>query len=549
MTVKVPSGESYAIPSKSHLTSSDAYAKARAVLVKAERSLGFLGSAESSELEQSASRLLTEIKKWEETNVHAVHGDGSGFEAAHKYLHGLDVIQSSAILEIAKQAPKGALLHCHLEAMLRPSESLLIDARNQTNLYIRTDAPLISKGFFEHALPSCEVLGEHDVPASAANVFSKSYIPGSYMKYSLFLQQFPGGSQKAESWVASKISLHAKDAYHAEQTVDGIWAHFMRTFIVLRGFFNYETAYKNHFRRVIWHLARDGIMYAEMRVSMHFGNFARRDDGSGDLTHKEMYQLLANVLDEELAKMRAEGLTFTGVRFIHTAIRSGKKEEMQWALDECIILKQDFPDLICGFDMAGPENAGQALSFFIPELLEFRRKCDSLGLDIPFIFHAGETLDDGGDVDSNLYDAILLGTKRIGHGFSLAKHPLLMQLCKDNKIAVEVCPISNEVLGLCPTIKNHPLPVLLSNCVPCSINSDDPGVWESTLSHDFYQVLMGSENMGLTGWRVLVQWSIEYSCMTNGEKNTALTVFGSKWEQFCQHIIDVHGARFQPSST
>ena len=42
------------------------------------------------------------------------------------------------------------------------------------------------------------------------------------------------------------------------------------------------------------------------------------------------------------------------------------------------------------------------------------------GLDIPFIFHAGETLGDGTATDSNIYDAIiaiLLGTKRIEHGY------------------------------------------------------------------------------------------------------------------------------------
>jgi len=39
--------------------------------------------------------------------------------------------------------------------------------------------------------------------------------------------------------------------------------------------------------------------------------------------------------------------------------------------------------------------------------------------EIPFIFHAGETLGDGTEADNNLYDAILLGTKRIGHGFVL----------------------------------------------------------------------------------------------------------------------------------
>jgi adenosine deaminase CECR1 len=42
------------------------------------------------------------------------------------------------------------------------------------------------------------------------------------------------------------------------------------------------------------------------------------------------------------------------------------------------------------------------------------------GVDIPFIFHAGETLGDGTEADDNLYDAILLGTKRIGELFLLS---------------------------------------------------------------------------------------------------------------------------------
>jgi len=543
MTISSASKPSYQFPSNGHLETTDAFAKARHDLVKAERDFGFLGQAQPSELEWTAGVVIEKLKQWEETNMHIMHGDGSGFEAGHKYLHGLDIIQTSTILELAKKAPKGALLHCHLEAMLAPKDSLLIDARNQPNLYIKSDVPLISKGFFEHALPQFEVLDINYTPEETIDVFSKSYIPGKLMKYTDFLHQFPGGPQRAEDWISSKIVINAKDAYHAEQTVNGIWFYFLRTFVVLRGLFNYEAAYRNHFRRVIWHFARDGIMYAELRVSMHRGNHARRNDGSGNLSHQEMFQVLADVLAEEMPKMKEENLLFTGARLIFTALRSGTNEDMQYSLNECIELAQQFPNLICGFDMAGPENAGRSHSAFIPELLQFRATCDELGLDLPFIFHAGETLDHGGDVDSNLYDVILLGTKRIGHGYSLSKHPLLMQLCKDRKIAVEMCPISNEVLGLCPTIKNHPLPILLANCVPCSINSDDPGVWNATLSHDFYQVLMGSNVMSLTGWRVLAEWSIEYSCMGDGEKSVALQLFRTAWDGFCQEVITTYGPR------
>lgn len=543
MTIQAPKKAAYALPSNEHMASSAAYASAREALIQAEQTMSFVGNEDPSQLEQTASLIVQKLKNWEEVNTHSIHPNGTGFELGHKFLHGLATISKSRILEIAKRAPKGALLHCHLEAMLRPSESLLIDAREEENMYICVDAPLTSKGFFEHALPAFDVLPEYVPLTDTTNVYSRSYIPGSYMKYSCFLQQFPGGPQKGEEWVESKMMLHAEDTYHPEQTVDGIWLKFLRTFMVLRGLFNHETAYKNHFRRVIWHFASDGIMYSEIRISLHYGNFCRRKHGAGFYNHKEMVQLLADVLQEELPKMKAQGLAFTGVRFIYVILRSSTKAEMAWCIDDCIAVKQAFPDLICGLDLAGPENNGHPLSFFIPELLEFREKCDGLGLDVPFIFHAGETLDHGGDTDSNLYDAILLGTKRIGHGYSLTKHPLLMQLCKDKGIAVEICPISNEVLGLCPTVKNHPLPVLLSNCVPCSINSDDPGVWESTLSHDFYQVIMGSNRMSLTGWRVLVQWSIEYSCMKADEKERAVEMFTSSWEGFCRHIVERYGSK------
>lgn len=56
------------------------------------------------------------------------------------------------------------------------------------------------------------------------------------------------------------------------------------------------------------------------------------------------------------------------------------------------------------------------LTEYIAPLLAFKERVQELGLDLPLILHAGETLGDGSMADDNLYDAILLGTKRIGHG-------------------------------------------------------------------------------------------------------------------------------------
>lgn len=63
-----------------------------------------------------------------------------------------------------------------------------------------------------------------------------------------------------------------------------------------------------------------------------------------------------------------------------------------------------------------------------------------------FFAFTGETDFQGHDVDENLFDAVLLNSTRLGHGFALMKHPKLKEEARRKKIAVELCPISNQVL-------------------------------------------------------------------------------------------------------
>ena len=71
-----------------------------------------------------------------------------------------------------------------------------------------------------------------------------------------------------------------------------------------------------------------------------------------------------------------------------------------------------------GFDLVGHEDSLKPLIYYLTPLRRFLERQKELGLEVPFIFHAGETLGDGTEADMNLYDAILLGTKRIGHGYA-----------------------------------------------------------------------------------------------------------------------------------
>lgn len=49
--------------------------------------------------------------------------------------------------------------------------------------------------------------------------------------------------------------------------------------------------------------------------------------------------------------------------------------------------------------------------------------------------------------DENLVDAVMLNTSRIGHGYAIDKHPMVMEVVKTKGIAIELNPISNQVRG------------------------------------------------------------------------------------------------------
>jgi adenosine deaminase CECR1 len=55
--------------------------------------------------------------------------------------------------------------------------------------------------------------------------------------------------------------------------------------------------------------------------------------------------------------------------------------------------------------------------------------------------------------------------------------------------------------------------------------------------------MMGSGNMSLLGWRVLVDYSIEHACLSPEARVEITRDFEERWTKFCQWIIDTYGAK------
>lgn len=241
---------------------------------------------------------------------------------------------------------------------------------------------------------------------------------------------------------------------------------------MMKGLFNYETAFVTYTRKCLEEFERDKIQYAEIRPNFMMTNQIYTDDGSKQLDNEETMRKIVEVY--KLYKKQHISSNIYGLKVIYCTPRSFPADKVQAALEECLSFKKgEFKDYIAGFDLVGEEAQGKPLKAFIPQFLDFKRKCVASGVEIPFLFHCGETLELGGDTDGNLIDALLLDSKRIGHGFALARKPYLMAEFKKRDICLELCPISNQVLGLTPRMNGHAMYDLLANNVHCTVNSDN----------------------------------------------------------------------------
>ncbi len=186
-------------------------------------------------------------------------------------------------------------------------------------------------------------------------------------------------------------------------------------------------------------------------------------------------------------------------RALRTVCSTSQDHPMQVGL--ICILARDF----------GPESADEGMDFYIANRTRFVgvdlagnedefpcRKFESAFKKLRKIepqsnitIHSGE-----GSGPENVWEALdLLGAKRIGHGIRSIEDPQLLKKLVQEKICLEVCPSSNVITSTVESLEKHPLKKFISLGIPCSINTDDPGIFDNTLGGEFKIAI---EKMGLT---------------------------------------------------
>jgi len=95
--------------------------------------------------------------------------------------------------------------------------------------------------------------------------------------------------------------------------------------------------------------------------------------------------------------------------------------------------------------------------------------------------HAGE--DAGPESVRGALDA--LKAERIQHGVRAVEDPKLLADLAARRISLAVCPTSNVLLGVAPSLEEHPLRKLWDAGVIVSVNTDDPGFFHCDLVGEY----------------------------------------------------------------
>lgn len=248
-------------------------------------------------------------------------------------------------------------------------------------------------------------------------------------------------------------------------------------------------------REFILDSAEDGVIYTEVRFA--------------PLLHTSKGLKAFEVMEAVIEGLK-EGRELTGTEFgaIACAMRHQSIESSRTMLRE---LKDFTGEGLAACDLAGDEAAYPMENF-----MEFFSYAGELGYK--YTIHAGEC----GRAE-NIRLAIEAGAGRIGHGIAMAGNPGIMKLCRDKRIGIEICPISNMHTKAVDRIENYPVREFLDNKLLVTVNTDNRTVSSTSLEKEYGFL---KERAGITEDELLLMRdnAIEASFASDDVKNRLINI-------------------------
>jgi adenosine deaminase CECR1 len=437
------------------------------------------------------------------SNHFRTHRTLTTFEPTRPFYNVKSDITNTSVFQLLRKMPKGALLHTHLGGAGR-MEWIISNALTLSNCYVSWPGDTHpDRGGLNFFLPPKREVQPGFVPIGS--------MVGKF-------QNIPGGFG-AE--LTRLLTIGAED-----EGPNRMWGEFGNLFKKLDGFIRYQPVFTNYLFDAFETLWNDGVYYVELR------------DGAAPLYNLDGVSLTNEAVVGELIKvrdmMKAAHPGFD-CRLILADVRSSNGANALEKLKRAIRLRELFPNFIIGYDLIGEEDPNESASTLrkvtdlLPALSFIHENYGKAGLEIPYYLHDGESAWADND---NLFDAVLLRAPRIGHGFNLFRYPTLYPILIRNNVALEICPISNQVLGLAPDLRIHPAHGYLNAGIQCVLASDDPAIFGNEgLSYDFWEAIM-AWNLDLAAVKKLARNSITFSGLDSVNKKALMRFWERQWNAF-----------------
>ena len=426
-----------------------------------------------------------------------------------------DLVEPTQLFSLLHTMPKGVTLHIHLPAM-NSIPWLISNVTSRPHCYFYWNTSYGDS-------PSAA-----DTPKGTVTFLPEnSTIPAGYLSLAALLKANPGKS-------AEQILLPYWDVLHNETFIDEThdpWGPFQRYFTIVGGALSYRPVLEDYVREAFLTAAlKWKVNFVELRA-LGLGSNAYYLSGS-DIVQMSMQDTLALYTTVAAEVTSLTGGSFVGFNMIYSQYRQISNTVLRQALEEAVALQTEFPEIVVGFDLVGQEDKGEPLRAFLPELLEFQDKLD-------YYFHAGET-DWSGRLTTgqNIVDAVLLKTKRIGHGLAMAKLPLAIEAALRDGVAVEVCPTSNQGLQYVLDARDHPISSLLAEGVPFVLSNDDPALLTTTqtMAYDFILAFL-SWDIDLASLKQLALNSITHSSSSLETKQKIHALWEPAWNEWVASVL------------
>jgi adenosine deaminase CECR1 len=328
----------------------------------------------AAEHEIRADRIIQAIRKWDEEEMYAKAKEQVGYRGQkHRrfmgdhYLTNVDLIQQTQLFAVAQRMPKGAHLHIHFNANLLPKVLIGIAAK-QKRMFIMSDRPLRIVTdprhpdyylHFDQARIQFSILSEDKVRGREADLFDLQYPTvakaetNGVMKFAVFLDCFgnyyrreksdKGEPYSAVDWLCEKIVFDEQEAHGLLQTAEGTWDRFNGRTQMMKGLFNYVTAYREYTRACLQSFVDDHIQYAEIRPNFMDTNQLWTDDGVLQIDNVGIMKIIVEecqIFAAELNEQEEGKRYFAGIKVIYCTPRSSTPDKVEKALHQCLRFKK-----------------------------------------------------------------------------------------------------------------------------------------------------------------------------------------------------------------